>query len=156
MCKIKKKSKCEFTNCSNCTIRIPGVMVVFSMSFSCFLFIFFAKNRILNIRKILQFFFVYNTICFLYLYAETKNCISKELNLFYPWKWRRKEKFSNKKSLVSFTFTWCYIWIWGIVKNYYLNATLWRKYCQHSKFEGLNGSFFNPSNIHIGHSVCKI
>ena len=78
----------------------------------------------------------------------------KRIESFLSMKMEKKRKiFKQKKSLVSFTFTWCYIWIWWIVKNYYLNATLWRKYCQHSKFEGLNGSFFNPSNIHIGHSV---
>ena len=131
-------------------------MVVFSMSFSCFLFIFLPKIEFQILEKFYNFFLCIILFVSYIFKPKRRTAYQKNWIFFCPWKRRRKEKFSNKKSLVSFTFTWCYIWIWGIVKNYYLNATLWRKYCQHSKFEGLNGSFFNPSNIHIGHSVCKI
>ena len=83
-----------------------------SWSYGCFFHVFFlfplyffAKNRILNIRKILQIFFVYNTICFVYLSAETKDCIHiKRIESFISMKMEKKRKIFKQKKFSIFYF----------------------------------------------------
>ena len=75
----------------------------------------------------------------------------KRIESFLSMKMEKKRKIFKQKKFSIFYFYM--VLHMDMVNCKELNATLWRKYCQHSKFEGLNGSFFNPSNIHIGHSV---